>query len=78
MDTSVARSLLEDKPPPLHYPLAEMEDITNNLSLPLHLSPQQISSSITTDQFISTYMVVKERVPRPPSLGGTWGITKQS
>jgi hypothetical protein len=41
-------------------PLKEVNDLLQNLSLPLPLTPQIVTDSITADQISSTYKIIKE------------------
>jgi hypothetical protein len=59
-DTPTASSILEGSLPQHSCPLEETNLLLANLSTPLSLTPQDITASITIEQFISTYKVVQE------------------
>jgi small neutral amino acid transporter SnatA (MarC family) len=60
-DQPAASSLLEGTlPPNRDLPLQETYQILFDLSTPLALAPQDITTVITSDQFTSTYKIVKE------------------
>jgi hypothetical protein len=62
-DTSTARSLIQGEfPIDIELPLQETREIVKNLSFALNLTPQEISSTITSEQFVSTYKAVKEAI----------------
>lgn len=58
-NTPVALALLQRQPPATQG-MPCQRAMVQNLSRPLPLTPQQISSSIILDQFVSTYKAVKE------------------
>jgi len=59
-DTPFSKSLLEGSPIPYSCALDETTKLLSNLALPLKLAPQEISASLTPDQFANKYKMVKE------------------
>jgi hypothetical protein len=59
-DTPFSASILEGSLPPQSFPLQETNTLSVNLTHPLSLTQQDITASITPEQFISTYKAVKE------------------
>jgi hypothetical protein len=59
-DTSFSKSLLDGSFTSYSCVLDETGKLLSNLAIPLQLAPQNISASLTPDQFVNTYKVVKE------------------
>ncbi len=67
--TQAAEQLLQGT---FHYnpdliQLPETIELLTQLSLPMNLSPKEITSEITPEEFISTYKMVKEAMSSSPS-----------